>query len=95
MDEKTLLQKLEVLQERVENLYLPSPKEALDQRRPLPFGKILNNVRAIANPDVAAVVRGRAIFKSPSHNTHGFTIQNCFATIEVMRDTVPPDLGYQ
>lgn len=93
--DKDLLQRLRVLERKVDQLYLPSPREALDQRKPLPFDKELMNVRAIANPDTAAVVRGRAIYKSPAHNTHGFTIQNCFVTIEVSRDTVPVDLGYQ
>lgn len=85
---------LQEIHQQLGSLYLPSPNEALQQRKPTPFRKELKGVRARPNPDVAVEIRGRCIWRSSQHNTHGFTLQNCFVGIVIARDTVPADLGY-
>lgn len=95
-----MLEQLGVRMERLEGimgrLYLPYPPKATDDRARKDFDnlhKLKGSKRIGRDADAVPDFRGNVIYETSSLDTKGFTHHNCFVSLIVKSDNVPPDLG--
>jgi hypothetical protein len=96
MQDQELRDRLDRLEKTMGGLYLPGPTqaEADRPRKPVELQRIRIPVLQIG-PHTNGPYTGTPIWTSPCLETHGFSHQDAFVSIQVWRDNVTLGLGFE